>query len=53
MVSFDGGSNTNIAADEVILEAEARSHDPERNKNTSQTYMTDVFETTASELVKQ
>lgn len=27
---FHGGSATNIVADEVILEAEARSHDPER-----------------------
>ncbi len=26
---FHGGSATNIVADEVILEAEARSHDPE------------------------
>ncbi|MCP6297253.1 peptidase dimerization domain-containing protein, partial [Klebsiella pneumoniae] len=29
---FHGGSATNIVADEVILEAEARSHDPERIK---------------------
>ncbi len=46
---FHGGSATNIVADEVILEAEARSHDPERIK-TQVKHMTDVFETTASEL---
>lgn len=32
---FHGGSATNIVADEVILEAEARSHDPERIKHKS------------------
>ncbi|MGT0186112.1 peptidase dimerization domain-containing protein [Staphylococcus aureus] len=42
---FHGGSATNIVADEVILEAEARSHDPERIK-TQVKHMTDVFETT-------
>ncbi len=41
---FHGGSATNIVADEVILEAEARSHDPERIK-TQVKHMTDVFET--------
>ncbi|CDR60752.1 tripeptidase T [Staphylococcus schweitzeri] len=46
---FHGGSATNIVADEVILEAEARSHDPERIK-TQVKHMTDVFENTASEL---
>lgn len=46
---FHGGSATNIVADEVILEAEARSHDPERIE-TQVKHMTDVFENTASEL---
>ncbi|HFG9141533.1 TPA: tripeptidase T [Staphylococcus argenteus] len=46
---FHGGSATNIVADEVILEAEARSHDPERIKDQVK-HMTEVFENTATEL---
>ncbi len=46
---FHGGSATNIVADEVILEAGARSHDPERIK-TQVKHMTDAFETLPSEL---
>lgn len=43
------GQVDEITTAEVILEAEARSHDPERIK-TQVKHMTDVFETTASEL---
>lgn len=46
---FHGGSATNIVADEVILEAEARSHDSERIKEQVK-HMTDIFENTATEL---
>ncbi|MCI2934007.1 M20/M25/M40 family metallo-hydrolase [Staphylococcus haemolyticus] len=46
---FHGGSATNIVADEVVLEAEARSHD---NQSIEQqvTHMKETFETTAQEL---
>lgn len=46
---FHGGSATNIVADEVVLEAEARSHD---NQSIEQqvTHMKEIFETTAQEL---
>ena len=43
---FHGGSATNIVADEVVLEAEARSHD---NQSIEQQviHMKETFETTA------
>ncbi|OFM07169.1 MULTISPECIES: M20/M25/M40 family metallo-hydrolase [Staphylococcus] len=46
---FHGGSATNIVADEVVLEAEARSHD---NQSIEQQviHMKETFETTAQEL---
>ena len=46
---FHGGSATNIVADEVVLEAETRSHD---NQSIEQqvTHMKETFETTAQEL---
>ncbi|UDI78212.1 M20/M25/M40 family metallo-hydrolase [Staphylococcus taiwanensis] len=46
---FHGGSATNIVADEVILEAEARSHDNTSIDN-QVAHMKEVFETTANEL---
>lgn len=46
---FHGGSATNIVADEVVLEAEARSHNDE-SINQQVTHMKDIFESTAKEL---
>lgn len=46
---FHGGSATNIVADEVILEAEARSHDDQSIQQQVQ-HMKDTFENTAKEL---
>ncbi|MEQ6055697.1 M20/M25/M40 family metallo-hydrolase [Staphylococcus saccharolyticus] len=45
---FHGGSATNIVADEVVLEAEARSHNEESIERQVQ-HMKDTFEMTASE----
>ena len=46
---FHGGSATNIIADEVALEAEARSHD-DQSINKQVKHMKETFETTANEL---
>lgn len=46
---FHGGSATNIIADEVTLEAEARSHD-DQSINKQVKHMKETFETTAKEL---
>lgn len=46
---FHGGSATNIIADEVTLEAEARSHD-DQSINKQVKHMKETFETTANEL---
>ncbi|GGG84703.1 M20/M25/M40 family metallo-hydrolase [Staphylococcus pragensis] len=46
---FHGGSATNIVADEVIIEAEARSHNDE-SIDKQVAHMKEVFETTAQEL---
>ncbi|RIL70999.1 M20/M25/M40 family metallo-hydrolase [Staphylococcus devriesei] len=46
---FHGGSATNIVADEVVLEAEARSHNDE-SIDQQVTHMKDIFESTAKEL---
>lgn len=45
---FHGGSATNIVADEVTLEAEARSHNDQSIQN-QVAHMKDTFETTAQE----
>lgn len=45
---FHGGSATNIVADEVILEAEARSHNDE-SIHTQVQHMKETFEATAKE----
>ncbi len=46
---FHGGSATNIVADEVVIEAEARSHNDE-SIDKQVTHMKEVFEKTAQEL---
>lgn len=46
---FHGGCATNIIADEVTLEAEARSHD-DQSINKQVKHMKETFETTANEL---
>ena len=46
---FYGGSATNIVADKVILEGEARSHN-EKSLEYQVNHMKDTFETTAKEL---
>ena len=50
---FYGGSATNIVADKVILEGEARSHN-DKSLEYQVNHMKETFETTAKELgVKQ
>ena len=46
---FHGGSATNIVADEVILEAEARSHNDE-SIHTQVQHMKETFEATAKRI---
>lgn len=46
---FHGGSATNIVADEVVIEAEARSHNDQSIEQQAQ-HMKDTFEQTVSEL---
>lgn len=46
---FHGGSATNIVADEVVIEAEARSHDDKKIEN-QVTHMKETFEQVAESL---